>query len=117
MKQNEEQKMDAMGAENPHKQASGRLPGENGVRAPSENNSARRIVRDTHNFGKTAANVEHPDPGAPIVGTPPSPTDSPMGEARLKTPAEAADYLRCSVRTLWKWKAKGVSRITEKGDG
>lgn len=96
-----------MGAENPHKQASERLPEENRVHASPGNNSAVRVIPDTHNFGKITGEVEHLGLEASMVGISPGRNDRPMIDTRLKTPAEAADYMRCSMRTLWEWKASG----------
>lgn len=35
--------------------------------------------------------------------------------SRLLTPAEAAAYLRCSIRTIWEWKADGSLGYYRKG--
>ena len=104
-----------MGAKNPHKQASRRLPGENVVHAPTENDSAGRIVCDTHNLGEIAGKVDNLGLGAPIVGHQSTPPERPIDETCLKTPSEAAVHLRCSLRTLWKWKADGILAYHRKG--
>ena len=115
MKQNEEQEMDAMGAEYPHKQASRRSSEENVVHAPTGNDSADRIGRDTHNLWEIAGKVENLRLRSPIVAPQPTPPNRSIDETCLKTPVEAAVHLRCSLRTLWKWKSDGSLAYHRKG--
>jgi excisionase family DNA binding protein len=114
MKQNEEQNMDAAGAESTHKRASGRFD-ENEARTPLDSNFSNRASCETHNSGEITGNVERIGRVVAAPGREQSPANRLINDTRLKTPSEAADYLRCSIRTLWEWKADGSLGYHRKG--